>query len=67
MTAAWACTRPRPTPNSGLPSAAGPERDARQRRLLEDAGWQVLTVWECELKDSSALESELVRFLETGR
>jgi len=43
------------------------ERDANQRRLLEDAGWQVLTVWECELKDSSALEAELVRFLETGR
>jgi DNA mismatch endonuclease (patch repair protein) len=43
------------------------ERDANQRRLLEDAGWQVLTVWECELKDSSALETELVRFLETGR
>lgn len=43
------------------------DRDAYQRRLLEDAGWQVLTVWECELKDSSALETELVRFLETGR
>jgi len=43
------------------------DRDANQRRLLEDAGWQVLTVWECELKDSSALETELVRFLETGR
>ena len=43
------------------------DRDANQRRLLEDAGWQVLTVWECELKDSSALEAELVRFLETGR
>lgn len=42
-------------------------RDASQRRLLEDAGWQVLTVWECELKDSSALELELVQFLETGR
>ncbi|OAE00889.1 very short patch repair endonuclease [Arthrobacter sp. OY3WO11] len=43
------------------------DRDANQRSLLEDAGWQVLTVWECELKDSSTLETELVRFLETGR
>ncbi|MDQ0924747.1 DNA mismatch endonuclease (patch repair protein) [Pseudarthrobacter sp. W1I19] len=41
------------------------ERDASQRRLLEDAGWEVLTLWECELKNSSALESQLVRFLES--
>jgi DNA mismatch endonuclease (patch repair protein) len=39
------------------------DRDADQRRRLEDAGWEVLTVWECELKDSSALESQLVQFL----
>lgn len=39
------------------------ERDASQRRLLEDAGWEVLTLWECELKESSALESQLVQFL----
>jgi DNA mismatch endonuclease (patch repair protein) len=38
-------------------------RDADQRRLLEDAGWEVLTVWECELKDTSALEAHLVEFL----
>lgn len=41
------------------------ERDAAQRRKLEDAGWEVLTLWECELKDGAALESHLVRFLET--
>ena len=40
------------------------ERDAGQRSQLEDAGWEVLTVWECELKNTSALESQLVRFLE---
>lgn len=38
-------------------------RDADQRRLLIDAGWEVLTVWECELKDGSALEAHLVEFL----
>ena len=43
------------------------DRDASQRRLLEDAGWDVLTVWECGLKDGSALEAELVQFLETRR
>ena len=38
-------------------------RDATQRLELEDAGWKVLTVWECELKDGSSLEAQLVRFL----
>ncbi len=38
-------------------------RDAEQRQLLEDSGWEVLTVWECELKDTSALEQQLERFL----
>ncbi|WP_461174097.1 very short patch repair endonuclease [Arthrobacter sp. Z1-9] len=42
------------------------ERDAGQRRLLEDSGWEVLTVWECELKDASALETHLMQFLETN-
>ena len=37
-----------------------------QRRQLEDAGWEVLTVWECELKDGSALEAQLVRFLDAA-
>ena len=40
------------------------ERDARQCRQLEDAGWEVLTVWECELREPSALEEQLGRFLE---
>jgi DNA mismatch endonuclease (patch repair protein) len=40
------------------------ERDAGQRHQLEDAGWEVLTVWECELKDGSVLEAHLVQFLE---
>lgn len=26
------------------------ERDERNTRLLRDSGWQVLVVWECELK-----------------
>lgn len=27
------------------------ERDERKRAELEDAGWTVLTVWECEIRD----------------
>ena len=41
------------------------ERDAEQRKQLQEAGWDVLTVWECELRDSSALESTLENFLES--
>ncbi|BCW18278.1 very short patch repair endonuclease [Arthrobacter sp. NtRootA9] len=43
------------------------ERDAGQRRQLEAAGWDVLTVWECELKDGPTLETHLVQFLENQR
>lgn len=40
-------------------------RDANQRHELENAGWDVLTVWECQLKDGSSLETQLVSFLGT--
>ncbi|MFJ5955290.1 very short patch repair endonuclease [Paenarthrobacter sp. NPDC092416] len=39
------------------------ERDALQVDALRTAGWDVLTVWECELKDVSALEDRLTGFL----
>lgn len=42
-------------------------RDAAQREQLRDAGWEVLTVWECELRDASALEAELTQFLDGGQ
>ena len=38
-------------------------RDASQLLQLEREGWEVLTVWECELKDRSALELRLDAFL----
>jgi DNA mismatch endonuclease (patch repair protein) len=41
-------------------------RDAAQRQELRAAGWDVLTVWECEFKKSSdlgSLEERLVGFL----
>lgn len=40
-------------------------RDADQRHQLASAGWDVLTVWECELKDRQALEEHLERFLQS--
>ncbi|WP_458107276.1 very short patch repair endonuclease [Arthrobacter sp. R3-55] len=39
------------------------QRDALQREQLAVEGWEVLTVWECELKDQSALEERLTQFL----
>jgi DNA mismatch endonuclease (patch repair protein) len=33
------------------------ERDKRQRESLEDAGWTVLTVWECQVGDRRRLAS----------
>ncbi|MEJ5992234.1 DNA mismatch endonuclease Vsr [Ramlibacter sp. PS3R-8] len=34
-------------------------RDARNRALLEDRGWRVIEVWECETGDESRLERRL--------
>ena len=39
-------------------------RDAAARQALEAAGWRAETLWECELKDASALEARLARLLE---
>ena len=36
--------------------AATVERDRRNLTVLEQSGWKVLTLWECELKDASAVE-----------
>lgn len=35
------------------------ERDIENTRLLEEQGWQVLTVWECQLKAEAAEETLL--------
>jgi DNA mismatch endonuclease (patch repair protein) len=34
-------------------------RDVQHRAALEAAGWRVLTLWECDLKDEAALEQAL--------
>lgn len=38
-------------------------RDAAALQALTAAGWEALTVWECELKDRSVLEDQLTAFL----
>ena len=38
-------------------------RDELTRRKLEQMGWKVLTVWQCELKDPDKLAERLNEFL----
>ncbi|WP_456680412.1 very short patch repair endonuclease [Bradyrhizobium sp. USDA 3311] len=40
-------------------------RDLRTRRELEEAGWRVVVVWECQLSDLAALSKSLAQ--ELGR
>jgi DNA mismatch endonuclease (patch repair protein) len=40
------------------------ERDAEAVRKLENLGWDVLIIWECETKDLHELETRLKGFLE---
>lgn len=39
-------------------------RDAAHLARLTELGWRALTVWECELKDKSALGAKLRAFLD---
>lgn len=39
------------------------ERDEKNEAALKEAGWRVLVVWECELRDRDALATRLRTFL----
>lgn len=39
--------------------AANVARDQRNRMVLEEMGWRVLVVWECELRDAEPLRDRL--------
>lgn len=38
-------------------------RDADNERLLNRAGWESLTIWECEVRDMSKVEQKISEFL----
>ncbi|HZF98969.1 MAG TPA: very short patch repair endonuclease [Pseudoxanthomonas sp.] len=40
------------------------ERDIRNRCALQELGWDVLTLWECELGDHDDLRRRVIAFLE---
>ncbi|WP_445399886.1 very short patch repair endonuclease [Zobellella sp. An-6] len=41
-------------------------RDLRQRRQLQELGWRVLVVWECELRDLEKVARSVRDFLEAS-
>ena len=43
------------------------QRDRRNATALEAAGWGVLTVWECELRDLDGVMSRVYEFLASRR
>jgi len=40
------------------------KRDEKNRRALQREGWNVLTIWECQLKNSKRLGERIRRFLD---
>ena len=40
------------------------KRDEKNNRALAREGWKVLTIWECQLKNSTRLERRIRRFLD---
>ncbi|OQA45984.1 MAG: Very short patch repair protein [Chloroflexi bacterium ADurb.Bin325] len=63
------CLRKLPKTNSEywrLKIARNAERDRRNRQILEENGWQVLTIWEHEFKEESSrkkIRAEIRRML----
>jgi DNA mismatch endonuclease (patch repair protein) len=43
------------------------ERDQRKERQLRDAGWDVLTIWECETRERADLARKLGDWLNLAR
>ena len=42
------------------------ERDKKNEALLRSAGWSVLVVWECEIKNIDSLQKRLREFMTDG-
>jgi DNA mismatch endonuclease (patch repair protein) len=43
------------------------ERDIRNIKAIEDAGWQALVVWECQTRTPNDLYETIIRFLDDQR
>jgi DNA mismatch endonuclease (patch repair protein) len=42
------------------------ERDRRNKRKLQELGWHVITIWECEIKNHELLRVKLAEQLESS-
>lgn len=42
------------------------ERDRRNLNVLDEMGWRVLVVWECQIANEDSLTDRLLRFLESA-
>ena len=42
------------------------ERDLQVRDQLESEGWNILTIWQCRLKNADEIKQTIVRFLTTS-
>lgn len=42
-------------------------RDIRNKEALEAAGWRVLTIWECEVREAQEIAGKVREFLGSGR
>jgi DNA mismatch endonuclease (patch repair protein) len=40
------------------------ERDKKNQEALKERKWEVLVIWECEIKDETSLKEKLQEFLE---
>lgn len=43
---------------------ANEERDAKMQARLGELGWDVMTVWECQVRDTEALKRRISEFLD---
>lgn len=41
-------------------------RDCRVKRMLSKQGWRVLTIWECQTRDSEELDRIIAKFMNGG-
>lgn len=42
------------------------ERDTKEQEALQAMGWDVLVIWECQLKNYEVLSERIMEFLKTG-
>lgn len=55
--------KPKSNQDYWLPKLKGNvERDQKHQKELSDAGWSVMTIWECETKDVQLLKNKIKAF-----